>query len=1270
MAMCGLSVNAQSWTAPTIQGEDPVDGVTYKIYNVGAEKYLTGGQSWFGWNTTAILANSGSDFTYAGNDASFTLTTHRSGNAKFFTSGNNIPGDAMHVDGQSPTNYGLTKLASGYYHIHDAGGNESSPCWGYGIPSGQNVAGVVAHADASSVDWKCEWLFVGPLYNSRVNLYNLLLTAYGEGVNTDDASDVYNNASATLEQLNTAYNNLNQARYQKALASASNNNPKDITEWVLTNPDFSTGNINGWETNYVSGQQAQNIGYQGATYTNGNVTISQFIEAWRPGATLGDGYLRQTVSGLPEGKYVLEADGISVWQNDQSRTVTGSQIYITADGVDYFTNMSTANDKPEHFSVQFLNTGEGDVIFGLRTISSNGNWLCADNFKVTFYGIDLSAYATQLATEVTTFEGYKNSIDATVYASLQTQVDALSKATYNSSKTYATAIAHMQAINSYVVALIAANDVDQTTKMNATALQTLQGAIAASVDASDVDALETAISSLTTATTNATTSIANYAEAKAILDAANGYDASGQASYAADETIVAIQAAYDNGTLEAVTNEQKAAAQAALATACKDQTQPADGCDMTAYIVNPNFDSNANGWTTEKNGSGWSAEPYNGNNHNIEYWSPSVIDENVSTRFFDYYQTITGLPNGAYTISASMLNSTNGEENEEGHDAVDWNGGGNAGVYGKTANDEQIALITINDQTFRTYTTGEILVVDGELRIGVKNINPLTGRWFAADNFKLTYVRQLKAEEEEAIAKAIAVKAYNDAFAAAQAISEGSVPAPFYTNLQNVISENTLEDGTSSEYNAAATALSEAAAEAQSIVVSYTAWKALKAYADALVAVDNDNNNANSTLATAISDQKDDAEAATTAAAIATATSTLKSAMITYAGVANPVGDNAKFDLTFMLTNPNLEGLPTWTGAEGWHTEQTGGNSQVMTNGYATSEDNTKTAFYEYWKNPPTQDNVFALYQEVTLTEGTYNMSCYAFAQYEQEGKHENIPNGVYFYANDVQGSAVNNARLSEQSIEFVNPSEQEVKIGLKPVNGNGNTWMGIGYVKLYKVPAKTFDISEDAEYDKTQEGAGTVTLKRTIKVGFNTLVLPFSMTQAEVEDVFGKDSKVYVVSSYDEDKKNISFDINDGINANKPCLLKATEASNGDYTLENRTIVAGEPVANGDKVSMTGTYKTIYVPVGNYIISGDMIYEVDGQSQVSLKGTRAYITIKSGSEARTLTMSFDDTATGIATIKDGKLELETGDIYDLSGRKVKNPTKGIYLMNGKKVIK
>lgn len=465
------------------------------------------------------------------------------------------------------------------------------------------------------------------------------------------------------------------------------------------------------------------------------------------------------------------------------------------------------------------------------------------------------------------------------------------------------------------------------------------------------------------------------------------------------------------------------------------------------------------------------------------------------------------------------------------------------------------------------------------------------------------------------------------------------------------------------------TDIATAQAEAADIAAARASFQTMKNYADALVAVGNDNETANGTLASAISAQAS-AAASNSVDDINNATSTLKAAMTTYVGAANPVGDGAQFDCTFMLTNPDLTGLPTWNSAEGWSTEQTGGNSQVMTNNNATSEDGTKTAFYEYWSNPPVANKLFALYLKANLKPGTYKMTCYAFAQDESNGKHDNIPNGVYFYANDVQGSAVNNARLSEQSIDFVNSKDQIVMIGLKPVEGNGNTWMGIGYVQLYKVPAKAYDIDENSDWNSV-DGAGDVTLKRTIKEGINTLVLPFSMTQAEVETYFGEGSIVYVASSYDEAKENISFTINtEGISANQPCLLKATVAGES-YTIPGRTIVAGEPdyAANDGTISMIGTYAaSLTVPENSYIINGGKFYLVN--STVTLKGTRAYFLVEGGNNARTLTMSFNDETTGIATLENGELKFETGDIYDLSGRKVKNPTKGIYLINGKKIIK
>ena len=451
VAMIGLSAQAQSWVAPTITGEDPVSGGQYKIKNVGAGTFLDMGKAWFGWSTTAILSANGINFTMNadGNNWKFI----RTGTQGVFTSGNGITGDAMHVDNTANT-YGITKLANGNYHIHDANGNETSPCWGHNSSiTGNNTTisnGVVAHADATAEGWMCEWQFIpatNELYNARVALYEELLKAYAEGADYSAASDVYENSSNASE-VTAATAALHQTRYNHALAVASNEDPREITEWVLTNADISEGNQlqmpPGWETNYVSGQQATNIGCQhNSDYTNEAVTLHYFIEAWKPGATLGDGYLRQTVQNLPEGKFVLEADAIATWQNDDTRTITGAQLYITADGVTYKTDMSTKNGKPQHFSTEFLNTGEGDVIFGLRTVSANCNWLCADNFKVTFYGIDLSPYATLLAQAVAEAQAVEGTVPAGVYNALAAVVTDKNKA-WETSKEYTTAIAAIQ----------------------------------------------------------------------------------------------------------------------------------------------------------------------------------------------------------------------------------------------------------------------------------------------------------------------------------------------------------------------------------------------------------------------------------------------------------------------------------------------------------------------------------------------------------------------------------------------------------------------------------------------------------------------------------------------------------------------------------------------------------------------------------------------------------------------------------------------------------
>ena len=55
-------------------------------------------------------------------------------------------------------------------------------------------------------------------------------------------------------------------------------------------------------------------------------------------------------------------------------------------------------------------------------------------------------------------------------------------------------------------------------------------------------------------------------------------------------------------------------------------------------------------------------------------------------------------------------------------------------------------------------------------------------------------------------------------------------------------------------------------------------------------------------------------------------------------------------------------------------------------------------------------------------------------------------------------------------------------------------------------------------------------------------------------------------------------------------------------------------------------------------------------------------------SEARQLTFVFGSETTGIAEIQT-KNNVENGAVYNLSGQRVAQPTKGLYIVNGKKYV-
>ena len=205
---------------------------------------------------------------------------------------------------------------------------------------------IVEFPDAM-VDWQLVPVdqaeeFVGKLtnYKAAVALGELIDQVEAEHPELTSAiaaaKEVYTNYSATTEELNDASKALKLAVNYASIAGATEDSPKDATQF-FQNPDFSAGNIDGWDCTFEKNKNVTNLGYQGANYTNGEVTINQFIEAWSNVAynpnfdkrALGDGQLSQTLPSLPAGKYKFACDAIAVTQDDSATPCEG--VYLFAE---------------------------------------------------------------------------------------------------------------------------------------------------------------------------------------------------------------------------------------------------------------------------------------------------------------------------------------------------------------------------------------------------------------------------------------------------------------------------------------------------------------------------------------------------------------------------------------------------------------------------------------------------------------------------------------------------------------------------------------------------------------------------------------------------------------------------------------------------------------------------------------------------------------------------------------------------------------------------
>lgn len=126
---------------------------------------------------------------------------------------------------------------------------------------------------------------------------------------------------------------------------------------------------------------------------------------------------------------------------------------------------------------------------------------------------------------------------------------------------------------------------------------------------------------------------------------------------------------------------------------------------------------------------------------------------------------------------------------------------------------------------------------------------------------------------------------------------------------------------------------------------------------------------------------------------------------------------------------------------------------------------------------------------------------------------------------------------------------------------------------------------------------------------------------------------------------------------ANTPVLLKGE----GTKTI---TLLSTTPTAPSNQLQVVAANQTV---TSAYVLAKPnddpaAFYEYSGSGlpvgQVYLPKT---------TNARMLSFSFDD-ATGISQMEDGRCKMEDS-VYDLQGRRVAQPQKGLYIVNGRKVV-
>lgn len=378
-------------------------------------------------------------------------------------------------------------------------------------------------------------------------------------------------------------------------------------------------------------------------------------------------------------------------------------------------------------------------------------------------------------------------------------------------------------------------------------------------------------------------------------------------------------------------------------------------------------------------------------------------------------------------------------------------------------------------------------------------------------------------------------------------------------------------------------------------------------------------------------------------------------------------GVKGAVDCTEKVVNPNFANQK-----EGWKESQDANGAAKIDETWTNADGTKGSNYYDYYNGRANNQRVS---QTISgLVAGRYIVTVKARAQ-----------QGFWMYLrindNDKKATDINeigntggvfDRGWNDYTAEFTVGENGKVKIEVgnyKPdgVDNKGG-WFGFGDVRLVRLG--NLDVTLDEATDNTIEAMpANVTLKRTFVANkWNTLVLPFAVSDADVKTAFGADAKIVKYSNADD--ANINFTTSTkGIEANVPVLIMpaAVNAEN-TYTFNSVSIVAADPKADGTSYSFVGSYKPYNLVNDDYMLYADKWWKTEAGDTYKIKAFRAYIKANTPAAAKQLNLVIDGQTTGLKlNTVNGNIE---GETYNIAGQRVANSYKGLIIKNGKKIIK